>query len=347
MRLAFSVYGRRAIGKELAELTDLFDRSVIGPIQKASLHSRSGREDLSRDEIWASARATSADACSIEAAHGSVTARWFYGPNARAQAISGVATVGKRELGGIVDVLKDTCAWAKAVYAYCDEKAVTDRDIQSANGSLFRENGFFGLYWFNYFGPEFSNAMPLTNGVATVARVEVADGGGRVLLLGEVPGSLLDDNARLIADGWPFFAKYQRGAEFRPSVEIDYSALRGLDAPRSREEAVAAVVRDADGFIASVPVLADRFHQWTQSKGIAIATADDFSRVFRDHEAAIRDEFLLPAIAAYGEFIRARSGGVWTKAKFFHRGEPVIARRGRPWSNRRVVYEVLVALEHA
>ena len=59
--------------------------------------------------------------------------------------------------------------------------------------------------------------------------------------------------------------------------------------------------------------------------------------VLRDLGPVIRDETMgVPAIAAYGEDLRAT---------VLRRGEPVVAKKGQPWSSRRVILEVLEALD--
>ena len=79
--------------------------------------------------------------------------------------------------------------------------------------------------------------------------------------------------------------------------------------------------------------------------GLALADEADFQEVFQQHEQVIRDELLVPAIAAYGEMLRAQTGAVWTTGSLLHRGEPVLAKPGRPWTARRVIVEVLEGLE--
>jgi hypothetical protein len=53
---------------------------------------------------------------------------------------------------------------------------------------------------------------------------------------------------------------------------------------------------------------------------------------------------LLPAIAAYGELVRAELRGEWTPSRTLPSRELVVARRRHPWTRRRVLYEVLDAL---
>ncbi len=85
----------------------------------------------------------------------------------------------------------------------------------------------------------------------------------------------------------------------------------------------------------------------TVARGLSARTEDDYARIFAEHEAIIRDELLVPAVAAYGEMVRTRIQGIWRKSSLFQRGEPVIARPGRPWTSRRVVLEVLDLLDLA
>jgi hypothetical protein len=91
---------------------------------------------------------------------------------------------------------------------------------------------------------------------------------------------------------------------------------------------------------------AARFEQWARSRGLAVPqTEEDFIQFFQEHEPVIRDEVLVPTIAAYGELVRRKMGGIWSKAVLLNRGEPVVAKPGRPWSARRVILEVLEGLE--
>lgn len=129
------------------------------------------------------------------------------------------------------------------------------------------------------------------------------------------------------------------------SVAIDYGEIRGLEKPRSALTTIASTVGPADDFIASVPAHAQRFHEWALAKGLTPKTEEDFQRIFEEHESIIRDELLVPTIAAYGEAVRAKMGGVWRKAELLHRGEPIVAKSGRPWTARRIILEVLKGLE--
>lgn len=229
------------------------------------------------------------------------------------------------------------------------------------------------FYWWNYFGPEYRAQLPLTDAVRAAAfELEELDDGGLVLLTRRSPKDPVDPEClAVLAREWPVFRKYDKKAGFKPPVRIDYSQVWNLPAPElpalrlPRE-----TVGPPDEFIANVPSHARRFVAWAQSQGLAPpgdqnylqvlqgglkllrkrkpwqpeGPEEDFFQVLREHEAVIRDELMVPAIAAYGELVRARIGGVWRKS-ILHRGEPVVVRPGRPWTSRRVILEVHDGME--
>jgi len=149
-----------------------------------------------------------------------------------------------------------------------------------------------------------------------------------------------------LAKEWPVFRDYDPKASLPRAVRIDYADVWAAPGPRQPDRvAPATFVGRPDEFIAGVEAHARRFHEWARARGLALADEADFHRVFQQHEQVIRDELLVPAIAAYGEMLRAQTGAVWRTGRLLHRGEPVLAKPGRPWTARRVILEVLEGLE--
>lgn len=270
--------------------------------------------------------------------------RWLYGPRAQAQSITGRLAVEPEQCSGLKDVLSALSVVAGSIYACCDRETSIDADSQLIGGMLYREQAFVGVYWFNYFGREYREALKVDDTIRRHASEVRELGEGLCLILGASPTDWDEASARAIAEQWPVFQKYRPGARFVRPIAINYGEIRGLEKPRSALATIASTVGPADDFIASVSTHAQRFHEWARVKGLSPKTEGDFQRIFEEHESIIREELLVPAIAAYGEAVRAKMGGVWRRAELLHRGEPMVGKPG-PWTARRIILEVLEGLE--
>jgi hypothetical protein len=205
---------------------------------------------------------------------------------------------------------------------------------------------FFDLFWWNYFGPEYSAWTTVNGPIASlVAGTRGHPDGAAVVETRQAPTSLID--TKVITEAvaqWPVFLRWNpRAARV---ADIDYWEVRRLAAaPPPVDRKVADFVGPADAFIASVSENAKRFMEWAVANGAEPKTEEEFRQLFREKYAVILDQYLVAAIAAYGEVVRRKTGGEWAKAWLFGRGEPVVGRRGRPWSRRRVIFEALEALQ--
>ena len=346
MKLAFEVYARRPLGRLLRQILDVLGKHSPTAPKEVSLFSRSGRTDIPLAEILDSAAQSATDTCTIGTACGEIQVRWMYGPQASAQTISGRLALEAEHVSGLRDVLSELCLLTGAIYSLCDLESVIDADIRMVGGMLYREQAFVGLYWFNYFGREYREALRVDDTIRQHAsELRESPDGGLFLILGADPEAREEASAKTIAEHWPVFQKYRAGARCPRTIAIDYGEVRGLEKPASTVTTIASTVGPAEDFIASVSAHAQRFHEWARAKHLSAESEEDFQRIFQEHEAVIRDELLVPAIAAYGEAVRARIGGVWKKAEIFHRGEPIVVKPGRPWTARRVILEVLEGLE--
>jgi hypothetical protein len=345
VKIAFEIYGRRPLGKLLGEILDALAKHPATAPREIGLFSRSGRVDIPRADILASAERSATDTCTVAAASGEITVRWMYGPRASAQSLIGRISVEPQHCSSLKELLAELCVITGAIYACCDLEATIDADSRFVGGMLFREQAFVGVYWFNYFGREYREALKVDEAIHHHATEVRELGEGLCLTLGATPEEREEASAKGIAEHWPVFQRYRPGTKFANAVAIDYGEIRGLEKPRSAVTTIGSTVGAADDFIASVHIYAQQFHEWARTKGLSPKTEGDFQKIFQEHEPFIRDELLVPAIAAYGETVKAKMGGVWRKAELFHRGEPVVARPGRPWTARRVILEVLEGLE--
>jgi hypothetical protein len=345
VKIAFEIYGRRPLGRVLGQILDVLAKHSPTAPRDVGLFSRSGRVDIPRAEILASAGKSATDTCTVGTASGEITVQWLYGPQAQAQNITGRLALEPQQCSDLKDVLSELCVVAGAIYACCDREADIDADSHLIGGMLYREQAFVGVYWFNYFGREYRESLKVDDTIRLHTGEVRESSEGLCLILGATPVDRDEGSAKAIAERWPVFQKYRPGARFSGSITIDYGEVRGLKKPRSALASIASTVGPADDFIATVSTHAERFHEWARSKGLSPKTERDFQKLFQDHEQIIRDELLVPTIAAYGELVRTKMGGVWRKAELLHRGEPVVAKPGRPWSARRVILEVLEGLE--
>lgn len=346
MKVSFYLYSRQPLGRLLDRILAACERAALG-VRQTLLTSRQRREDLPRDEILRSAAASASDSCEIVTDAGELGLAWLYGSRRNVPRLWGTLSISEKELGQLKLLLKELCAAAGVTYGVCDIEATrmasmrSEPDTYELDGVV---SAFHALYWWNYFGLEYREQLPVTEGVrAAVAEV---DGGGLVVITRRSPEDPTDpERVAALSREWPVFRKYDRKAGFRTPVRIDYSQVWELPAPVSKEGPVRDLVGPPDEFIAAVASHTARFHEWATSKGVQLRTEEDFLNTFQEHEQIIRDELLIPAIAAYGEMVRAKLGGAWRKAILMNRGEPVVVKPGRPWTTRRVILEVLEGLE--
>lgn len=354
MKVSFYVYCRAPLGKLLGAIVEKCERVSGWAPRKLLLTSRQSREDLPRDEILRSAATSASDSCDIVLDGGEIAIAWLYGPRHDVPRTWGTLTVSGQDLPQLRALLTDLCVVTRATYAVGDEESIRTASLLANEVDKYESEGLVSalhaLHWWNYFGPEYREQLPLTDGVrAAAVEVEEVEGGGLVVVMRESPNKGPVDPERIaaVAREWPVFRNYNKKAGFKKPVRIDYSAVWGLPGPTGLEpQPIATTVGPPDQFIASVATHASRFEQWARSRGLAVPqTEEDFIQFFQEHELIIRDEILVPTIAAYGELVRKKMGGIWSKAVLLNRGEPVVVKPGRPWSARRVILEVLEGLE--
>ncbi len=276
MKIAFEIYGRRPLGKLLGQTLDVLGKHSATAPREIGLFSRSGRVDTPRAEIVASAAKSASDTCTVGTASGEITIRWMYGPRAHAQSITGRLAVEAGECSDLKDVLFDLSVVAGAIYVCCDHETAIDADSRLIGGMLYREQAFVGVYWFNYFGREYREALKVDDTIRRHASEVRESGEGICLILGVTPAERDEASAQAIAKEWPVFQKYRPGAKFARPIVIDYGEIRGLEKPRSALATVASTVGPADDFIASVSSHAQRFHEWARAKGLSPKTEEDF-----------------------------------------------------------------------
>jgi len=351
MKVSFYLYCRLPLGRLLGTILDTCHSASLAVPQKVLLTSRESREDLPIEEILRSAAASASDSCDILTNSGEIGLAWLYGPRRDVPRIWGTLRISEKDLDQLKSLLNELCRTTGATYGVCDLEDVRRASMRSEPDQYGAEatvSALNALFWYNYFGPEYRGEMPLAEALRAAASeaTEIA-GGGLLLLTRRSPTDQVEpERIAVLAQEWPVFRKYNPTAAFRKAIWIDYSQVWGLAAPVSKEGPIREIVGPSDEFIASVAAHAQRFHDWVRAKGLPVPrNQEDFLSVFHQHEAAIRDELLVPAIAAYGEMVRTSMGGVWKKAELLHRGEPVVAKFGRPWTARRVILEVLEGLE--
>lgn len=315
-----------------------------------ALASRHHREDLSRDEIVGSAEKSTDDICTIKTQLGELGLHWSYGARRLVPRVWGTLSVGEADVSKIKPFLNRLSDVSGCTYGVCDLEKIRDESM-SKEVDVYESDGVVSalqaLYWYNYYAPEYRNQLPITDGVRmAAAELEESAGGGLVIITRHSPKDGVD-TAKLsaLAREWPVFRKYDSKARFRSPVRIDYSGVWSLPGAVSKAATVGSVIGEPDEFIASVSGHAELFFRWSSQKGLHPKSEEDFQRIFHEHEPVIRDELLVPAIAAYGELVRQKLGGRWEKARLFHRGEPIVVKPGRPWTARRVILEVLEGLE--
>ncbi len=350
MKVSFYIYCRAPLGKLLSAIVETCGRATGCAPRKLLLTSRQSREDLPQDEILRSAAASGSDSCDIVMDAGEIGMAWLYGPRHDVPRMWGTLKVSGKDLSQLRALLNELCMVTRATYAVGEQEAIRTASLLANEVDKYETEGLVSalhaLHWWNYFGPEYGEQLPVTDGVrAAATEVEEVEGGGVVVITRLSPKDPVQpDRVAALAREWPVFRKYDQKAGFKTPVRIDYSQVWELAAPASKEGPVREVVGPPDEFIASVSTYARRFNEWAQSRGLSPKTEEDFLLVLGEHVAVIRDELLVPAIAAFGELVRAKMGGVWRKS-ILHRGEPVVMKPGKPWTARRVIVEVFEGME--
>lgn len=353
MKVSFYLYCRAPLGR-------VFDRILKGleaypallPFEVA-LTSRHHRKDLPLEDTLRSARESASNTCTITTPKGELGMTWLYGFRHNVPRMWGDLSIPQGDLSAVRKLLGELRVAADLTYGICDQEAIRRTASGNSEPHNYEAEGVVAavhdLYWWNYFGPEYREHLPVTNGVRTAAtEVEEIEDGGLVVVTRKSPKDPVDlERIAALARDWPVFRKYDKKAGFKKPVQIDYSAVWGLPAPTGLEpQPIATTVGPSDEFIASVATHAARFEEWARGRGLAVPKAEeDFIQFLQEHELIIRDEILVPTIAAYGELVRKKMGGIWSKAVLLNRGEPVVVKPGRPWSARRVILEVLEGLE--
>lgn len=351
MKLDLTIFGRRALGRLLGPIAELFDRWQSDTAVALALTSRQCREDLPRDEVLRSAHTSGSDFCWIKSPSLEVLVDWRYGPGESVPKVSGAIECSAGRLPELIVLLRDLSQIVGATYGFCDLQQLVDPGTHldpKARPTYAPYLHFPGLYWYNHFGPEYRANLAVDDSIRSlVSIIEQVEDGGLVVMTRSSPQDPPNgERLAAISASWPFFFDRNPGGRFRRPVSIDYSEIRNLPAAERRAPLPPrALIGDPDEFIASVAARARSFTEWIEKRGHSATTEEEYLRLFQKYEAIIRDEMLVPALAAYGELVRARMGGIWRKATFFNRGEPVVVRPGRPWTTRRVILEVLEGLE--
>lgn len=350
--MSFYVYCRAPLGKLLGAIVARCERVPGSTLRKLLLTSRQSRDDLLREEVLHSAASSASDSCDIVMDAGEIGMAWLYGPRHDVPRMWGTLKVSGRDLSQVRALLTDVCVLTRATYGLCDQDTIRTASLLANEVDKYESEGLVSalhaLHWWNYFGPEYREQLPVTGAVrAAAVEIEETEGGGRVVITRRSPKDPVNsERMPALTREWPVFRKYDPTAGFQTPIRIDYSEVWGLPAPVSKEGPIRDAVGPPDEFIASAATHAARFEQWASGRGLAVPqTEEDFVQFFQEHEPIIRDEVLVPTIAAYGELVRKKMGGVWSKAVLFNRGEPVVVKPGRPWTARRVILEVLEGLE--
>jgi len=285
----------------------------------------------------------------LKAPQGTIELDWNYGPQAFGQMITGDLHVKKSAVPKVPSMLDSLSVLGGAAYAYADARHLVFADsrvVFKKKRTLLPSHSFYAVYWHNYFGEIFAREMcsSLQEGVF---RYRVLPSGGVSLQVQEFPPSD-DDVCARIAGYWPVFEKYNPNAKFIPPIDIDYSEVRSLAGMVAEEgKSVGTVVGDPNDFLRRIPELRSVFVTWAKSKGLIPGNESEFLEFVHRHRGEIEasPRLLTACVAGYGELIRASQTGYWSMGRLFARGEPVVAFRGRPWASRRVVLEVIEALD--
>jgi hypothetical protein len=347
MTVSFYFYSRIPLGRHLPRIYAACESTSLLKPRAVLLTSRQRRPDLPLDSVFASAGKSASDSCELAVERGDIGMSWVYGKRRHIPRVWGTLKVAEGELDDLVHALDLLAASAGTTYGTCDLKAIRDQAMRTAPDWC--ESGgvvaaLRTLYWYNYFGDELAQHAPLDGSVGAKPGLVRLPGGIRWLTRTSPSVPIDAENLRVLAGAWPVFTEFDEAARFRNPVKIDYAEVWSGPDPVVGPRPVRDIVGQPAQFIDQAKALADKFHDWAKARGQRIESEDDLRRIFRQHEAVIRDEVLVPAIAAYGELIRRGMDGVWGQAQILHRGEPIVSKRGRPWIRRRVVREALEAL---
>lgn len=106
VKLKFAIYSRLPLGKLLGGVLEAFDAHIRTVPCSLSLSSRSGREDLSREEVVQSAALTAFDTCRLGLAAGEAIATWRYGHPSAVPILFGAVAVAPNDVAGFRGVLE-------------------------------------------------------------------------------------------------------------------------------------------------------------------------------------------------------------------------------------------------
>ena len=351
MKVQFRISSKRSVGDRLGTVMRILDSHSFSKPRQAMLLSRENRTDLPLHEVIGSAATSGSDMCSIESASGSIMVRWVYGSSKFVPAVHGWLDVDVDSVAELVALLNQLAGETDASYGYCERESLKPvvAGVPDQYGPPDSVTALHSIYWYNYFGSEYRPHLDPSR-VAGIPGVEATDLGaqGFMVVTRASPDVRVDEKAvEAIARAWPVFKKYNTKAAFSRPVLVDYSEPWRRAAPLPPVAApIAHAVGEPDEFMRSVPEHAERFEAWLRQRGLSIDSDEQWRQVMREYGAVIQDEKLvIPAIAAYGERVRRQVDGVWRKSVLLHRGEPVVAKKGQPWSSRRVIMEVLEAIE--
>lgn len=349
LNVEIRLFARRPLGRILGPILEVFEAHGYG-VQHISLQFAQAvaASAEGRAELVAIAAQRSSETCELLTAEGRFEISWNYGPHAWLQGVWGEIEASSAELKKLGGLLLGLAELGGGVYGYADAKRKLDQDSREVGGLLLRQESLVGIYWLNYLGPEIALQLGGLGEPRPAFPLLVRSREGGLLFASSAePGGVDEAVARSVAERWPVFAKLSRGARFPKRLELDLSEVRSLSGPGPEEGTTAALLGDVEAFLERVPEHAARFAQWCEQEGIACGTEADLQQVFGDRAATIRSDrnLLLAAVAAYGEAVRRTTGGIWTRAHLFGRGEAVIGRPWQPWTRRRVVLEVLQFFE--
>jgi hypothetical protein len=254
----------------------------------------------------------------------------------------GTLDIGPEALAAYPAFLSELASASGVFYAVCDRESHRLEAMRAGpdlHGAPDRIEALESAYWYNYFGHEFRDQVPVA-ALESFARVERSPD-GLAVLLADSPGAA---NVARMQESWPVFRSQSPTAAFRPPVGIAFDDVWRVPPVSLSPRSPSQVVGPADAFIATVADEAMRFRAWAQQQGLQGGSPHELREFLKKNSAVVLDEWLKPAIAAYGEAVRAEIAGEWSVSRMLHRGEPVVRRRSRPWTARRVVLEALETL---
>ncbi len=328
MKIAFRVYSKKPLGLSARGVVGILQACYWSDLRTLRLLSRSDREDLSAEEVLASAERSASDRLELLSSHGSVKMSWLYGPRAHlfSQVLAGDLDVASEASRHLRELMAQLCETVDALYGACDLERIflNDAEISASRGDPSR--WLIRPYWFNYFGAEYSDQIPKGPLVEAGATVNEARGGATRLLLEEDPTAVKEEARQSIAKVWPVFLRYDDKARFHHAIEADLTAIRGMKPPASNEDTILDVVGDPRAFLSSVSTRRLEGARWVSERGRSVRHSREALQVARRFESELRDEpeKLLNVMAVYGELVREECHGSWTIGRLHYRGEPVL-----------------------